>query len=200
MARSEGLEAAKLRSPRRTFNVASSSYLLEARTGGLKLPELDAEGDRWDAQLPAHGITWHDAVAYCAWRSVREGRECRLPSEEEWEKAARGVDGRWYPWGNRFDPSLGNMNLSRRRPAPATVGEFPRDVSVYGVAGLAGNVMDWTSTELVSGTDDSRRAGRVFRGGSWGSVMRNCRAARRDWHGPSRVYGYLGFRIARSLR
>ena len=85
------------------------------RSGRLKLPEVDADGDRWDARAGRRcGISWHDAVAYCDWRSAREGREYRLPTEAEWEKAARGVDGRWFPWGQPFDPSLCNMRESRR--------------------------------------------------------------------------------------
>ena len=130
LARREGLEAAKARSPRRAPDGARR-YLLEDGAGGLKLPEVDAEGDRWEPRWPAFGISWHDAVAYCAWRSARDGREYRLPSEEEWEKAARGVDGRWFPWGWRFDPSLCNMRESRQeRPAPVAVDEFAGRVGV----------------------------------------------------------------------
>ena len=105
LARTAGIEAAEERAPRR----ASAAHLVRD-AAGLTLPEVDADGDRWDARMPVCGISWHDAVAYCAWRSEREGTEYRLPAEAEWEKAARGVDGRWFPWGNRFDPSLCNMN------------------------------------------------------------------------------------------
>ena len=81
---------------------------------------MDAGRRRLGSTLPCvSGISWHDAVAYCAWRSEREGFEVRLPTESEWEKAARGVDGRWYPWGNRFDPS---RQASGRRAAPEQSG------------------------------------------------------------------------------
>ena len=196
---SEGVGAAKGRSPRTKYDDPRTSYLLEDGSGGLRLPEEDAEGDRWDARMPALFINWHDAVTYCAWRSVRDGREVRLPTEEEWEKAARGVDGRWYPWGWRGDPSLCNMRESRKeRTAPAAVEEFPRDVSVYGVRGLAGNAYDWTSTVEVQGTGESRRVYRVNRGGSWGYTAPYCRAANRWKYEPSYVSGDRGFRLARS--
>ena len=145
-------------------------------------------------------MSWHDAVAllllaFCSAMDVRY----RLPTEEEWEKAARGVDGRWYPWGWRFDPSLCNMRESRReRTAPVVVDEFPRDVSVYGVRGLAGNMEDWTSTEQFEGTGPARRVFRVRRGGGWDYEARYCRAAYRYGHVPTWCYDYLGIRLARS--
>src|SRR5262249_35486512 len=143
-------------------------YLLEDGAGGLKMPEVDEDGDRWDPRLAAFGMSWHDAVAYCRWRSQRDGVDYRLASGQGWGKAGRGVDGRCFPWGSQFDPSLCNMSQSRReRPAPVPVDEFPRDRSVYGVRGLAGNVRDWTGSEETEGTGDTRRVSRVNRGGNW---------------------------------
>ena len=147
--------------------------------------------------MPVFGISWHDATAYCAWRSVSEGRTIRLPSETEWDKAARGVDGRWYPWGNRFDASLANMNQSRReRSAPVAVEEFPRDVSVYGVRGMAGNVRDWTATEHTEGRGAKLRVCYVIRGGAWGTDRIRGRSAYRLWLDPFKVYDDIGFRVA----
>ncbi len=144
-------------------------------------------------------VSWHDAVVYCEWRSLRDGLEYRLPSEEEWEKAARGVDGRWYPWGWRFDPSLCNMRDSRKeRPSPVVVVECPRDASVYGVRGLGGNIEDWTSTEDIEGTGDHRRVYRVNRGGCWDRAASYCRAACRWQLEPANVFDDRGFRLARS--
>ena len=161
---------------------------------------MDAEGDRWDPRHPALSISWHDAVAYCEWRSARDGKDYRLPGEEEWEKAARGVDGRWFPWGWRFDASLGNMRQSRKeRTAPTAVDEYPRDVSVYGVRGLGGNARDWTATEFVQGSGPARRVNRIIRGGNWDGPARYARAANRFWHLPAHVNGDVGFRLARSL-
>ena len=79
---------------------------------------------------PVYNISWHDAVAYCAWLSEQHGRVYRLPAEAEREKAARGSDGRMYPWGNRFDASLCKMRESRSTPAqPEPIGAFPTDES-----------------------------------------------------------------------
>ena len=160
---------------------------------------MDGEGDRWDARWPAYGISWHDAMGYCEWRSARDGCAYRLPGEEEWEKAARGVDGRWFPWGWRFDASLCNMLKSRKeRPSPVPVDEYPRDLSVYGVRGLAGNVRDWTASEEIQGTGEARRVLRVYRGGDWDRSARNSRAAYRHWLEPTGVNVGIGFRLARS--
>ena len=111
----------------------------------------------------------------------------------------RGVDGRWFPWGWRFDPSLCNMRLSRReRNALVVIDDFPTDLSVYGVRGLGGNIRDWTSTENIEGSGPERRVSRVHRGGCWSSVARNCRAALRYWFVPAGVLDGVGFRLARS--
>jgi len=200
LARTDGMEAAKGRSPRYRPGEPGSSYLLENGTGELQLPGVDAEGDEWHLRQPVVSVNWHDAIAYCEWRSRRDGLAYRLPTEEEWEKAARGVDGRWYPWGWRFDPSLCNMRDSRKeRPSPVVVEEFPGDVSVYGVRGLAGNTEDWTSSEDIQGTGDSRRVDRVLRGGGWSYAARRCRAAHRHGYVPTSVFANLGLRLARSL-
>ena len=156
------------------------------------------DGDRWDDSWPAFGISWHDAVAHCEWRSERAGFEVRLPTESEWEKAARGVDGRLYPWGNRFDASLCNMESSRREGrSPAPIDEYATDVSLHGVRGLGGNIRDWTASAF-----QQRQAGaalRVYRGGSWSNSATFGRAAYRDWNSPSIRYDNIGFRLARSI-
>ncbi|MFC2171666.1 formylglycine-generating enzyme family protein, partial [Acidobacteriota bacterium] len=152
-------------------------------------------------RMPVLGVSWHDAVAYCEWRSKRESREIRLPTETEWEKAARGVDGRWFPWGNRFDASLCNMNQSRReRNAPVMVDEYPTDLSVYGVRGMGGNMRDWTSTEEIHGEGNEARHTRVVRGGAWHFTSIGSRCAARNTNGPADVDGDLGFRVCQVAR
>ncbi len=104
----------------------------------------DAEGDQWDPDWPVWLIDWKCAHAYANWRAEQAGLAWRLPWEFEWEKAARGVDGRAFPWGNHLDPTFTNMRDSRPdRPMPAVVDSFPIDESPYGVRGMAGNVRDW---------------------------------------------------------
>lgn len=99
--------------------------------------------------MPVVGISKQAADAYCRWRSQQEGREVRLPTADEWEKAARGVDGRIYPWGNMFGNDyayLDETGSDDARRLYAVPGSYPTDRSVYGVLDLGGNVREWTST------------------------------------------------------
>jgi eukaryotic-like serine/threonine-protein kinase len=197
-------EEARRRLPRR---YPDRGEYLTAADGRFGLPE-GTHG--WDPRFPVFGVSWFDAMAYAEWRSSRDGRQYRLPSEVEWEKAARGVDGRWHPWGDRFDPALCNMRESRREgPGPVVVDAFPTDVSVYGVRGMAGNVRDWTSTTMAEGVvehDEVAELGyrrwrdahdtRVVRGGAWSPLIP--RVTDRYWLDPSIVLGFIGFRLAHS--
>lgn len=120
-----------------------------------------------DARPVTH-ITWYQARYYCEWRGAR------LPSEAEWEYAARGPDGLIYPWGNEF---IADNVVYRRSPTPgiAEVGSRPAGVSWVGALDLAGNIEEWTNTisqdypyNADDGREDEERGGeRVMRGGSW---------------------------------
>jgi serine/threonine-protein kinase len=189
---SQDVNLALARSPR----YGGVSYLV--RIGDrFELPEIDSEGDRWYPSSPVFCVTVDDARTYCAWRSRKDGRPYRLPTEMEWEKAARGVDGRFYPWGNRFDGALCNLLDSRKdRPGPVVVEDFPHDVSVYGVRGMAGNVRDFTGTAWNIGTGETVRPATVLRGGSWYSERQYARCASRDGLDANVMYGNIGFRIA----
>ena len=158
------------------------------------VPELDRDGDPWDHRWAVMGISWEDARGYAAWRSEQDGLSWSMPLERQWEKAARGVDGRLYPWGDGFDATLCKMRHSRpTRPQPEPVGAFPTDVSVYGARDLAGGMRGWCAD--TSHSDDPKR--RPVRGGSWNSIPRNCRAAYRYGNEPWDVYADFGFRVVR---
>jgi eukaryotic-like serine/threonine-protein kinase len=175
----------------------------------------DDEGVEWGPQVPAFMINWNGAVAYARWLGGRTGRSYRLPGELEYEKAARGADGRAFPWGDFFDPTWACMRTSHEagiRPVP--IDEFPVDESPYGVRGLAGNVVEWCGDEyrregppLDAGiyvpprelSPDAPVSERTLRGGCFLFDSFLLRAASRH-NTPSVVRDVtLGFRLARSI-
>ncbi len=160
------------------------------------VPEVDQDGDPWDARWPVMGITWDDAQAFVEFKRTTDRLPWRLPTELEWEKAARGVDGRLYPWGGQFDASLCRMRHSREgRPHPEAIGSFPSDVSVYGIHDLAGNMAGWCGDPRY-GADPRRRA---ERGGTWTADGNRCRATWRQGFRPNVVRAVTGFRLVCSL-
>ena len=142
-----------------------------------RYPQLNAP------KQPVVGIGWDDAEAYCRWS------EKRLPTEEEWEKAARGTDGRIWPWGNEPDEKAFNGKAAEYS-APVAVGSFPRGDSPYGVADMAGNVWEMTSSTW-------RGDAKTMRGGSYLNRLAEVRVTVR-WaaNDPNRGTNWLGFRCA----
>jgi len=166
LAREEGRDIALARAPRMDAR-GRRQIRWDPDEETVVLVDRSAAGP--DALLrPVTSISFGDALAYASWRSGEEGRELRLPSEAEWEKAARGVDGRLYPWGDEFEPTYCNCrNAMQEGVGVQPIGSYPRDVSVYGVADVAGGVMEW-----CAGGDHPhvRRA----RGGAWNRTGREC--------------------------
>ncbi len=159
----------------------------------------------WDDPLrnsparPVVGVNWHEAEAYCAWLSAVTAQTFRLPTELEWEKAARGEDGRRYPWGDKFEPARCNT-VESHIYATTPVGLYPNGVSPYGLFDASGNVWEWTSDwyEMYPGgepSDDFGEKFRTVRGGSWYFDRRNARCAYRDWNVPDNFVGNVGFRV-----
>ncbi|WP_141508656.1 formylglycine-generating enzyme family protein, partial [Candidatus Chloroploca asiatica] len=97
------------------------------------------------AQHPVVGVSWFEAVAYCRWLSAQTGHAFRLPTEAEWEKAARGLDGRIWPWGNAWETGRCNSNEAGHKRT-TSVGQYPTGASSYGVLDMAGNVWEWCAT------------------------------------------------------
>lgn len=153
--------------------------------------DLYPENGRHEWDLPVLAIRYDDALAYAAWKSSRDGLPYTLPTELQWERAARGADGRRFPWGNTFDATFCKMNASRPVPSqPEPVGSFPIDRSVFDVFDLSGNVREFT---LADHPDDHEV---VTRGGAWNSDARTCRAASRTRVLRQARLAVVGFRLA----
>lgn len=161
-----------------------------------------------EPNCPVVGISWYEALAYTNWLAKVTGKPYRLPTEAEWEKAARGTDGREYPWGDNFDISLCNTDLSNlERSSP--VGIFPGGQSPYGCFDMAGNVWEWCLdwydsryykySSLKNPTGPEVGVSKVFRGGSWLGGSMSCISAFRGFIPPSNILKSGGVRLVRSL-
>ena len=181
---------------------------------------------------PVVYVTWYDAIAYCRWltktlqdwdgtqatiaRLVTEKKwQITLPSEAQWEKAARGTDARIFPWGNEPDPNCANYDETGINTT-SPVGCFPAGKSPFGILDLSGNVWEWTRSlwgkdwykpdfnypyDQKDGREDTnadRNVARVLRGGAFYDGPRNVRCAWRSWYNPDFQYVAVGFRVVLS--
>lgn len=142
-------------------------------------------------------VRLEDANSYCAWKGEKVGRRYRLPSEAEWEKAARGIDGRIFPWGNEWNPD--SLNSGDRIGSTTPVSRFPQGRSPFGVYDMVGNVFEWTSTPW-----DDLPAGRqgknfVLKGCSWDDLPGTCRASMRHGRPAQSIHILIGFRCVSDL-
>ena len=198
LRRREPVEAS-LRSPRArgSRGVRQEPLFDLPEDGSFQLPFTDLDGTLWHAEQPIVSVSIEDARAFAAWLSALHGVSYRLPTESEWEKAARGVDRRIFPWGNRFDASFCVMSESSPDPPdlPA-IGAVPTDVSPYGVRDLGGGVRDWCEWD----GDEAALSGRFpIRGGSYGTVEVYCRCASRSVVELGYVGSHVGFRLVVDL-
>lgn len=168
-----------------------------------------------DERQPVVGVSWYEAVAYCDWLSKALARPFRLPSEAEWEKAARGMtDACKFPWGDQFEPGRANT-AELGIGATTRVDAFPQGASPYGVIDLAGNVFEWTQSKWGRNwqelefqypyrADDGREdvegsAARVMRGGSWFNPYYEANVSNRARFLPGSRGSNIGFRIVEAV-
>ena len=192
--------------------VTNAEYAELVATGGAPAPTIDAAACSaqgfsqdfatqvarftWRDGRPPPGredhpvvlVTWSEAAAYCAWRGAQRGEPRRLPTADEYEKAARGSEGAVYPWGGTFEAS--KLDSAVAGPGDTMpVGSFPSGASPFGVLDLAGNVFAWTATPL--GADKV-----TVKGSAWDDFAGVGRGASRHGRGKTIRHAIVGFRCA----
>lgn len=147
-----------------------------------------------EAKFPVVNVSWFDARDYCEWRGKR------LPTEQEWEFAARGKENLLYPYGNQWKPQFSNAGETNLKK-PQAVGSYPDGASPFGIMDMAGNVAEWTDSDYkpYSGSkakpDDGNK---IIRGGSFINPASQQTATDRFFNRPTRTIDYVGFRCAKS--
>ena len=199
------------------YETTNAQYLKFVKATGHR-PALDdtcttdscREGNLWKGESfsslirnqPVTQVNWYDAVAYCEWKGKR------LPTEAEWEKAARGPSGHIYPWGNGSPKGRATYNKKWKGIGTmTTIGSYPRGVSIYGLHDMAGNVWewvnDWYSRTYYRKSKQKNPEGpkngkfKVLRGGSWVNFPDSLRSTFRRWSQPGVRFNDTGFRCAK---
>ncbi len=149
--------------------------------------------------LPRTNVCWYDALAFCRWLSHKGGQIITLPTESQWERAARGDEDRMYPWGGQFDRTCCNSSVGEPASGVTPVAMYPDGVSPYGVFDMVGNVWEWCRTGWGhEACDISMNCPRILLGGAWNVIYSyDMRAANRYRFYPSQEGSDIGFRIVR---
>ena len=186
------------------YDVTNAQYAVYAKAKGLRWSMPQGKENH-----PVVSVSWNDAVAFCAWASQFTGRKVTLPTEAQWEKAARGTDGRIYPWGNEA-PNANLANFSMNVKDTTEVGKYsPAGDSPYGLSDMAGNVWqwiaDWYSETYYASSPASNPQGptkgqyRALRGGSWDDSSIGIRTTYRGSYFPNNRLVNFGFRVVVSV-
>jgi formylglycine-generating enzyme required for sulfatase activity len=182
------------------YEVTNALYKRCVAAGGCEQPGCS---DLYEAETkknhPVVCVTWYQAQKYCEWQGVR------LPTEAEWEKAARGTDGRIYPWGNEWDAKRCNT-YEGGKVDTTPVGSYPDGVSPYGVYDMAGNVWEWvddwydekyySNSPAENPPGPSNGQAKALRGGGWYYIASDARATSHYVDDPDDQNGVVGFRCA----
>lgn len=181
--------------------VTRGQYIQFLSANGYPLPDPDGTSLEASSELPVVGVLWENADAYCRWIGMR------LPTEAEWEKAARGDDGRRYPWGNEWDPSVANTSESGQGNV-LPVGSFQDGASPYGLLDMCGNAAEWVADHYEASyyhvapernpTGPEEVTDHVLRGGSFDSTHEQATIYFRDSSHSARPNLRVGFRCART--
>ena len=214
LVKSEQFELAEKYQPREWTGQKNQEGMpiYSRRSDGRFVLGKDKDGQLWLPDWPVVLVSHHAATAYAEWFAKKTQKPWRLPREYEWEKAARGVDGRLFPWGSFFDPTWANTRESGAEFMLKEVGKQDQDVSPYGVWSMAGNVMQWTSEPFVSQTPQDLNGQRleplessnservVVRGGAWSVFHGASRSCFRMEQPVSQSTPMLGFRLLYSFQ
>jgi formylglycine-generating enzyme required for sulfatase activity len=187
--------------------ITNAQYGRFLKATGYRAPLYWQDQNLNGPKQPVVGVTWNDAVAFCQWLTKVTGVTHQLPTEDQWETAARGgLLSQPYPWGSQAPDAAGIYRANYRTPTPgatgfnftANVGSFP--ANGYGLFDMAGNVSEWCQDRYVPlGTGGPFKPGvlRLLKGGSYLSGSRDLRAAARQSAPPTYADGYIGFRVVR---
>jgi len=185
------------------YEVTFEQYYVFCNATGRIKPSDEGWGR---GKRPVMNVSWEDAKAFCDWLSSITGTNIHLPTEAQWEKAARGTNQRRHPWGNK-SPSSSLANYNRNAGKTMPVGSYPSGVSPYGIHDMAGNVwewcLDWYDSDYYSRSPRNNPQGpsvgstRLRRGGGWVSKTYYIRSANRGRDDPSYRYNDIGFRLCK---
>jgi eukaryotic-like serine/threonine-protein kinase len=184
------------------YEVTNREYAEFLQATGYKTPPnwnptVEGVGDQ-----PVANVDWADATEYCKWRTKKDNKPYRLPTDEEWEYAARSTENRLYPWGSLWEPGIANtkeLTGGNGTLLPVISQSLTKDISPFGIVAMGGNVSEWTSSDatLYPGNPNAVEKGlKVARGGNFGSAKPTSAATTRLLNPPNLKDSHLGFRLA----